>query len=376
MRTLLHNATLLTPQGKVEGHDLLIEGEYIKALESDISCEGITQIDCKGDLLIPGFIDVQVNGGGGALFNADPSVETIKTIGAAHRIYGTSAFLPTLISDTLETVKKAISAVEAAIEQGVPGVIGIHLEGPFLNPVKKGIHNADKFRVLDDEAVEVLTSLSKGVTHITLAPEQTTPQMVEKLVARGAVLSAGHTAATYEQMMQAVDAGVTGFTHLYNAMTGLDSRAPGVVGAALTTPATYAGIISDGFHVHPASIEAAIKAKGISKMMLVSDAMPCVGAVNKSFTLEGLEITVEEGKCTGPDGTLAGSDLDMISAVRNTAAWTSVTYEESVYMASKTPADFLGVSDQYGSLEVGKKANILQIDAAGKVVSNWINGKL
>ena len=375
MQQVIKNANILTPQGMQDGLSLLIDNDQIKSLSrSNLATDALT-FDVEGDMIIPGFIDTQVNGGGGVLFNDDPSVEGITQIIKAHRRFGTTTVLPTLISDDLEKIALAIDAVDTAIQAGLAGVVGIHLEGPFLNPLKKGIHNQNKFQRLDDAAITLLSSLNHGVTYVTLAPEQTTPDIIRKLTQNGVIVAAGHTNATFDETNAALDAGLSGFTHLYNAMSGLTSREPGVVGAALNHSGSYAGIIVDGFHVHPASIDIAIKAKGLDHIMLVTDAMPCVGADNKTFSLEGLEITVHDGKCTGPDGTLAGSDLDMISAVRNATNWLNINFIDAVQMASLNPANFLGLGQTYGSIEVGKRVDLVRLNASHDVVGTWVNGQ-
>jgi N-acetylglucosamine-6-phosphate deacetylase len=226
----LTNARIAMPEGIVTDRAVVIAGETIADIcaPSNIP-EQASQHDCKGGLLAPGFIDVQVNGGGGVLFNDNPSVETIAAIGSAHRRFGTTGFLPTVISDDLSVVTRAIDAVRRAIAKGVPGVIGIHVEGPFINPARKGVHDEAKIRTLDDEAVRLLTSLENGRKLVTLAPEVTTANMIRRLTAGGVVVSAGHTDATYDEMRAAFTAGVTAVTHLFNAMSPLTSRAPGAV---------------------------------------------------------------------------------------------------------------------------------------------------
>lgn len=376
MQTVIKGASILTGGGWKQGHDLVIEDDQIAAIRPESDGAGSTTfVDASGLLLVPGFIDVQVNGGGGVLLNSAPTVETVRTIADAHRPYGTTGMLPTLISDDLDVVDAAIKAVDQAIAEGVPGILGIHIEGPYLNAAKKGVHNPEKFRVLDDAAIELLASLKQGVMLVTLAPEQTSADRVKALTEKGVVVSAGHTNADYDEVMMAVSAGLTGFTHLYNAMTGLNSRAPGVVGAALDARETYAGIIADGHHVHPASLRAAIRVKGTDRIMLVTDAMPSVGAQEKNFTLQGLEIAVVDGLCTAPDGTLAGSDLDMASAVHYAEQNLDVSLETAVQMASGNPARFLGLADRYGDIRPGMKASFVAMDKACRVKQTWIDGK-
>src|SRR6185503_6337982 len=246
-----------------------------------------------------------------------PTVEGIEAIGRAHRAFGTTGFLPTLISDDLDVVDQAMRAVEAALGKGVPGVLGIHGEGPFINREKRAIHDERKIRHLDESAIGLLTSLAKGVTLVTLAPELAPAGSIETLVAGGVTVAAGHTAASYDEAHAALGRGVTGFTHLFNAMTQLSGRSPGAVGAALESRSAWCGIIVDGFHVHPASLRVALAAKGADKLLLVTDAMPTVGSDRTNFTLGGRSIRLEDGRLTAEDGTLAGSNLDMAAAVAN-----------------------------------------------------------
>lgn len=375
MTTALVNAKILSPTGWLENHAVLVRGERIERIVATENVpKGMQVTDLGGNILLPGFIDVQVNGGGGVLFNTEPTLEGITAIMKAHRTYGTTGMLPTIISDDLEVVAKAIAAVSTAIETGVPGILGIHIEGPFLNKARKGAHDASKFRTLDDAAINLLSSLKQGKTLVTLAPEETTPDMIQKLVTAGVTLSMGHTNATYSEARAGLDAGIRGFTHLYNAMSQMTGREPGVVGAALANPNSFAGIIADTHHAAQASLTAAINAKGMDHIMLVTDAMPSVGAANKSFTLSGMPVTVEAGKCVLADGTLAGSDLDMASAVRNTRDWLGLRLSDAARMASSVPAEFLDIADTHGSIEAGKQANFVLVDRELTVHNTWING--
>lgn len=330
-------------------------------------------IDLDGGWLVPGYVDTQVNGGGAVLFNDHPTVEGIRAIGAAHAQYGTTAFLPTLISDSLEIVAAGLDAVDAAIEAGVPGVVGIHVEGPFLNPARKGIHDDKHFRALDDTAIELLTRPRKGVVMVTLAPERNDVAAIERLVAAGVIVSIGHSDATYEQARAAIDAGARGVTHLYNAMSPLKHRDPGVVGAVLEDRTVYAGLIVDGAHLHPAAIRVALAARPVERFMLVTDAMPTVGAASKEFILNGERIHVENGVCVDDNGTLAGCDLDMATAVRNTVAL-GVPFEDAVAMASANPAAFLRLSHRIGSIDVGHSADFVWLAADLTVRGTWIAG--
>ena len=366
------NARVLVDDGLCDDLAVVVEDGRILALEPARDVRATAeQIDLGGHWLAPGFIDVQVNGGGGALFNDAPTVQTIRRIGAAHRRYGTTGFLPTLISDDAATMRAAIAAVDDAIAAGVPGVLGIHLEGPYIAPARRGAHDAAKFRALDDAELELVCSLRRGVTVLTLAPDQVSPTRVRELVARGVIVCIGHTAADYAQARAALDAGARGFTHLYNAMSPLQGREPGVVGAALEDRASWCGLIVDGHHVHPASLRVALAAKPRGKLLLVTDAMPPVGADSDTYELAGVTIRCRNGRCETPDGVLAGSALDMASAVRNTVATLGVSLEDALRMASTWPAEFLGIGAERGRIAPGLLAEFVELDAGLGVVRCW-----
>ncbi len=336
---------------------------------------GVNEVyDLHGGTLVPGFIDLQVNGGGGVLFTAAPTVDSLRVIGAAHRRYGTTGFLPTLITTSFEVMREAVAAVSQAIADGVPGILGIHLEGPFLNAQRKGIHDAEKFCPLDEEGFEIVTSLDVGKTFVTLAPELTGPAMIRRLVQAGIVVCAGHSAASYAQTGEALAAGVSGFTHLYNAMTPLQSREPGMVGAALEDDESWFGIIADGHHVHPAAVRIAVAAKNTGRAVLVTDAMPSVGSPHKSFVLDGATIRARDGRVTNAAGTLAGSDLDMLSAVNNAAEFARIDWFEAVRMATRYPARALGLERELGAVRPGYRANLVALDGQRQVRASWIDG--
>lgn len=370
----LTGARILTPRGWLDDHALVLERGAISEIAA-VPClpPGLPRQHLDGGILVPGFIDVQVNGGGGVLLNDHPDVEGVRAIAAAHRRFGTTGLLPTLISDKLDVVAEAIAAVEAAIAEGVPGVLGIHIEGPFLNREKRGIHDAGRFRTLDPAALDLVSSLKGGVTLVTLAPELTEPSTIRTLTERGVIVSAGHTLATWAQMQVAAEAGLTGATHLFNAMTGLESRQPGVVGAALDL-GLISGLIVDGHHVHPAALRIALAAVGPEHLMLVTDAMPTVGSADRQFRLGGRLIHAEDGACRTEDGTLAGSDLDMALAVRNAVRLMGVDLATASIMASTTPARFLGLARERGTLEPGRRADLVHLDSALAVRGVWIDG--
>lgn len=357
---------------------VLIEGEHIVAVvdPEQVPADIGASYDLEGGTLIPGFIDLQVNGGGGVLFTAAPTVDSLRTIGAAHRQYGTTGFLPTLISTRFDVMREAVSAVAEAIAIGTPGVLGLHLEGPFLSPERKGVHDAGKFCQLDQTGLDILTSLQVGSTVVTLAPELTSPQMISRLVEEGVIVCGGHSGATYAQTRDALAQGLSGFTHLYNAMTPLQSREPGMVGAALEDDDSWFGIIADGHHIHPAAFSVAVAAKKRGGALLVTDAMPTVGSPDTSFILDGKTIVASEGRVTNAEGTLAGSDLTMLSAVNNAAEFARLDWFEAVRMASLYPARALGLERELGAIRPGFRASLLALDSAHRIRASWINGAM
>jgi N-acetylglucosamine-6-phosphate deacetylase len=317
---------------------------------------------------------VQVNGGGGVLFNDDPSIATIRAIGAAHRRFGTTGFMPTLISDDVDIIGQAIGAAQSALDAGVPGVLGIHIEGPFLNWARRGVHDPKHLRLLEGSLVSLLCGLSSGRTLLTLAPEMTTTEMIAKLAASGVLVSAGHSNATYAETMAAIAHGVRGFTHLFNAMARLEPRQPGIVGAALYDTATWCGIIVDGHHVDPVMLKLALRCKRHDRFMLVTDAMPPVGSPEPTFVLQGKTITVVDGVCSDENGTLAGTALDMATAVRNAVSLLDLSIAEAARMASEYPAEFLGLGHELGRIAPGLRANLVLLDDDLRVQRTWIEG--
>jgi N-acetylglucosamine-6-phosphate deacetylase len=364
MTIALVNARVLTPDGFRDDVAVLVDGDVIADVVAADSARvrDADASDLAGHYLLPGFIDCQVNGGGDVLFNDAPTVDTIRRIGAAHRRFGTIGFLPTLISDDADVMRAAIAAVDAAIEEGVPGVLGIHLEGPYLAPERRGVHDAAKFRVPDAREIALVSSLRNGKTMLTIAPERVPAASIRELVARGVIVCAGHTAATYAEARAALDAGVRGFTHLFNAMSPLTSREPGAVGAALEDAASWCGIVVDGYHVHPASLRIALAAKPRGKVFLVTDAMPPVGGHADTYALGGVTITCRDGRCETPDGVLAGSALDMATAVRNSVASLGLSLDEAARMASTYPAAFLGLASTHGRIARGCRAGFVVLD--------------
>ncbi|MCD9033207.1 N-acetylglucosamine-6-phosphate deacetylase [Luteimonas sp. Y-2-2-4F] len=377
MMQALSNARVLGDDGFLDGHAVLVDGGRIEAVLPDDHprVRAAERVDLGGGSLLPGFIDLQVNGGGGVLFNNAPEAEAAARIACAHRRFGTTALLPTLISDDAGVMRRAVAAVREAIAAGAPGVLGIHLEGPYLAPARKGTHDATKFRVPDTAEIALVTSLDNGPTLITLAPERVPAETIRAFVARGAIVFAGHTAGSYEEIRAGLDAGVRGFTHLYNAMSPLQGREPGAVGAALEDRDSWCGLIADGVHVHPASLRVALAAKPRGKLFLVTDAMPPVGADDPRYVLYGETITAVDGVVRNAAGSLAGSALDMATAVRNAVRTLGLPLAEAARMASLYPAQCLRIDDRYGRIAAGCRADLVLLDDALDVAATWIGGE-
>ena len=326
----------------------------------------------EGAWLAPGFIDLQVNGGADILFNDSPTPESILAIAAAHRKFGTTGLLPTLISDTPAKMKAALEAVQTVIE-AEPSVLGIHLEGPFLSPEKAGIHDRGVIRRPTPEDERLLSLPRKGKILMTLAPEEVPAGFIGRLAQAGVHLSLGHSMATYAQTKAAVAEGITGFTHLFNAMRPLATREPGPIPVALESPGVWYGLIVDGIHVDPAMLRLALR--GAGRPMLVTDAMPPVGGERSGFMLQGREITVLSGRCSSPEGTLAGAALDMASAVRNCVDLVGVPLTQALRFASAHPASFLGLDHMLGRLAAGYRADIVAFEPKRlAVLATWVAG--
>ncbi|MBL0405804.1 N-acetylglucosamine-6-phosphate deacetylase [Microvirga aerilata] len=375
MATALVGARVFDGTHMLEGRAVVVEQGRILGLPrvQDLGA-GIERHQVEG-LLGPGFIDVQVNGGGGVLYNDVRSVEGLKAIAQAHRAYGTTGLLPTFITDTRETMVQAMEAMRAALSARVPGVLGIHIEGPFISPERKGVHNPDFMRPMEDEDIAIMTSLKEGRTLVTLAPERNSMEAIARLAAAGVLICAGHTASDYATVMEACRHGLRGFTHLYNAMPPLAGRDPGPVGAALDSPDTWCGLIVDGHHVSDAALRVAVAAKGTERMMLVTDAMSVTGTDLTSFELHGRTIYRKDGRLTTEDGTLAGSDLDMASAVRNSVRRLGLALPNVLRMASLVPATFLKLDHELGRIAPGYRADLVLLDESLHVRQTWIDGQ-
>jgi N-acetylglucosamine-6-phosphate deacetylase len=326
-----------------------------------------------GTFLAPGFIDLQVNGGGGVLLNDQPTPDGMRAIARAHRRYGTTGCLPTLISDTREQMRTAVAAARSIA--GQEGILGLHLEGPFISPSRSGVHRPDRVAqpvAGDLEELCELTGVGKSL--VTLAPERVPAGFVRTLAFSGVRVSIGHSEATAGVVMQAIADGATGVTHLFNAMPPLIARAPGIVGAALAEHRLTVGLIADGIHVDPVAVRAAFAAKGCDRIALVTDAMPTVGTSLDRFELMGRAIRLSDGRLTTEEGTLAGAHLDMASAVRNAVKLAHLPLEDALRSASLTPAQFLGLENERGALFPGARADLTALTDDLRVVATWLGG--
>lgn len=346
-------AALLTADGRVQG---------ICTLEDVPKTAG--QHRLNGGILCPGFVDLQVNGGGGVMFNDTPDTQTLARIAEAHAAIGATSILPTLITDTPERVERAIDAAVMACETRIPGIAGLHLEGPHLSTTRKGAHAAELIRPMSDKDLALYLNAAERlpVLKITVAPESVSNDQIKVLSDNGILVSLGHTDATYETCKAAADAGACCVTHLFNAQSQLANREPGVVGAALRLGAVSAGLIADAVHVHPQTMEIALAAKaGPGQIFLVSDAMATAGIQLSEFRLNGRCIRRANNKLTLEDGTLAGAHLELATAIRNLVELCGTPLDTAMAMATSIPAHLIGQSDRIGSFRPGARADMLHL---------------
>jgi N-acetylglucosamine-6-phosphate deacetylase len=379
MLTALTNARVFDGHQCLEGYAVVLNGSRIHALlpEKELDTD-IERQNLEGGVLAPGFIDLQVNGGGGILFNNSPDLDGIRQMLEGHRNGGTTSMTPTLISDLLVQQQRGVAAVCQALVEKLPGVLGVHIEGPFFNPDRRGTHKQDYIRPMSAEDLEWLASIRRHHPEmtllITLAPEQTKAGQIQTLADAGIRVCAGHTDANHEQIKAALAEGLSGFTHLYNAMRPLTGRDPGVVGAALADNDSWCGIIADGHHVDPTAIQVALNAKAAGKVFLVTDAMATVGSNENSFSIYDEVISEQDGCLVNAEGNLAGSAIGMIDAVRFCVESVGVSLQEALRMASLYPAQYIGKADQLGRIHSGYRADLVHFDDAFRVQHTWVAG--
>lgn len=359
----------------IKNHAVLYDGENIDSIvKVDELPEDIQSETFTSGILVPGFIDIQVNGGGGVLFNDTQTVEAISCIGRGHRSYGTTRFMPTLISDKHDKMLMAHEAAKKAILVGSLGAIGIHYEGPFLNVLKRGAHSSEMVRQIEPNDVKFLLEDFPGIKMVTIAPECVDNAVIKALYEADVRICIGHSAATYDQTVEALKAGASCFTHLFNAMSGFSARSPGVIGAALESRDAWCGMIVDGIHVHPASLKIALASKPQGKCILVTDAMPTVGSDRDEFLFFGELLKADNNKIVNKDGVLSGCHLNMSQAVSNAVRWLDVSVEEALRMGSLYPAEFLGVSNRLGRIRKGYIADLIMLDDKLNVMKSWLAG--
>lgn len=325
-------------------------------------------------MLVPGFVDVQINGGGGVLFNATPDRDTLRTMLRAHVQFGTTAMLPTVITDSINVMQQAADTIAGALQAGEPGIIGVHFEGPHLSVAKKGVHAQQHIRPLHDAELAIYARQDLGVKLLTVAPENISPEQIQQLIKLNVIVSLGHSNADAATVQAALSAGATGFTHLYNAMSPLTSREPGMVGVALADPDSWCGLILDGHHLHPVAARVALAAKPAGKLMIVTDAMAAVGCNDTEFKFFAGKIMRDGSRLTDDAGALAGSALDMAAAVKYAIQQLGVSPAEALRMAALYPAGFLGCQPR-GQIVSGAAADVVLINHDWQVEASWINGQ-
>jgi N-acetylglucosamine-6-phosphate deacetylase len=382
MRQLLAGARLFTGDRIVAGHAVLIEGGRIAAVLPVAQAPADAAVHwLPGDgLLVPGFIDAQLNGAGGVLFNDTPTADAALAIAAAARRTGTTGVLPTLMTDEAGKLGPACDAAVEAVARPRSGVLGVHLEGPFLSPERPGVHRAAWMRRPTAADLELVVAAAqrigrRGCVVMTLAPERVDDADIARLAAAGITVSAGHTAASVERTRAALAAGVRGFTHLFNAMPPMVNRQPGPVLAALADPDAWCTIIADGVHVHPALLQLLVQIKPRGKTVLVTDAMPIAGTDATSFALFGRAIRRDRGHLVTDDGTLAGADIDMATSVKNCVELLALPLEESLRMASLYPAEYLGLDGELGRVAPGYRADLTLLDPRLAALATWVGGE-
>ncbi|MBE3712988.1 N-acetylglucosamine-6-phosphate deacetylase [Vibrio parahaemolyticus] len=371
----LSNCKIYTGSDVLTDHAVIVENDLIQSIVPVAELpKGIEVKDLNGANLSPGFIDLQLNGCGGVMLNDAITAETMQIMHEANLKSGCTSFLPTLITSSDEDMRAAISAAREYHKKYPNQSLGLHLEGPYLNVAKKGIHSVDFIRPSDDGMIDLICSNADIIAKVTLAPEQNDPEHIARLKTAGIVVSIGHTNATYAEARKGFEAGITFATHLFNAMTPMVGREPGVVGAIYDTPEIYAGIIADGFHVDYANIRIAHKIKG-EKLVLVTDATAPAGANIDHFIFVGKKVYYRDGKCVDENGTLGGSALTMIEAVQNTVEHAGIALEEALRMATLYPATAIGVEDRLGRIRKGMVANLTIFDRDFNVKATVVNGQ-
>ncbi|RWX55185.1 N-acetylglucosamine-6-phosphate deacetylase [Photobacterium chitinilyticum] len=371
----LTNCRIFTGSDVLSNHAVIIDGVNIHAVCPAAELpQGIETIDLNGANLTPGFIDLQLNGCGGVMLNNEINADTIHIMHRANLKSGCTSFLPTLITSSDEDIKTVIAAAREYHAKYQNHSLGLHLEGPYLNVMKKGIHSVDHIRRSDDAMIQTICDNADIVAKVTLAPERNSHEHIKQLADAGIVVSAGHTNATYVEARKGFQAGISFATHLFNAMTPIAGREPGMVGAIYDTPEVYTGVIADGFHVDYANIRMAHRMKG-DKLVLVTDATAPAGADIDHFIFVGKKVYYRDGKCVDENGTLGGSALTMIEAVQNSVEHAGIALDEAIRMATLYPARAIGAEKTLGAIKKDMVANLAIFDREYKVRATVVNGE-
>lgn len=372
------NCTIYTTESILINHAVIIENELIKSITpvAEIA-NNIEIIDLNGANLSPGFIDLQLNGCGGVMFNGAETLQTLTTMQATNLKSGTTSYLPTFITDADQGIKRALHATRCYIEETPNEVLGLHLEGPYISIEKKGVHRQEFVRKPDTEMINLICNNADIVSKVTLAPEEVPMMIIKQLSDAGIVVSLGHSNATYQQAKTAIVQGASCATHLFNAMTPMTGREPGVVGAVYDND-IYAGIIVDGFHVAYENVRLSKKIIG-EKLILVTDATAPAGTSENDnidqFDFVGTTVYYREGKCFGQDGTLGGSAVTMIESIEQCVKFVGIELNEAIRMATLYPAKAIAVENRLGSIKAGKVANLAIFDNNFKVTATIVNGR-
>ena len=375
MKQALLGSQIFCGERFYDDHALLVEGKSIvDIVDKNNIPDNFNTIELDQGILAPGFIDLQVNGGGGVLFNNSPNKESLNTIIKAHQFFGTTSVMPTVISDSLEVLEQCIKTVTEEIKNN-SSLLGIHIEGPFFNTKYRGVHQKQYISTINSDYLNLFESLKGFPVMLTLAPECISSQQLKHLTSLGIKTLAGHSDATYDELDDAIKNGLDGFTHLFNAMGQISAREPGVVGSALHFENTFASIIVDLHHVHPSLIQLAYQLKPKGKLFFISDSMATINHGKPSFELYDEVVNESDGRLVNSEGKLAGSSITQIDAVKNAYQKCNIPLNQALAMASRYPAEYLGIENHLGSLKPGYRADLVHFDSNFKVHNVWVSGK-
>ena len=375
MKQALLGSQIFCGERFYDDHALLVDGKSIvDIVDKNNTPDNFNKIELNQGILAPGFIDLQVNGGGGVLFNNSPNQESLNTIIKAHQFFGTTSVMPTVISDSLEVLEQCIKTVTEEIKNN-SSLLGIHIEGPFFNTKYRGVHQKQYISTINSDYLNLFESLKGFPVMLTLAPECISSQQLKHLTSLGIKTLAGHSDATYDELDDAIKNGLDGFTHLFNAMSQISAREPGVVGSALHFENTFASIIVDLHHVHPSLIQLAYQLKPTGKLFFISDSMATINHGKPSFELYDEVVNESDGRLVNSEGKLAGSSITQIDAVKNAYQKCNIPLNQALAMASRYPAEYLGIENHLGSLKPGYRADLVHFDSNFKVHNAWVSGK-